>query len=128
MTYLITTSDPHRRQLWRHLFGRDTLPVLTSRPRWQWLTGRQVETLAYDLDMKALPEGAVARLAAYVARRADWPYSYAKTAVQSGWTISAAGCRLLLEEETSVRIAKAPLPASALPVLGLERQSIAYSS
>ena len=98
MTYLITTTDTHRRQLWRHLFGRETLPVLAPRPRWQWLPGRQVETLAYDLNMKALPDGALARLAAYVARRADWPYNYAKTAVQSGWAITAVNCQLVKEK------------------------------
>ncbi len=121
MTYLITTSDSHRRHLWRHLFGRETLPVLAPRPRWQWLTGRQAETLAYDLDMKALPEGAMARLAAYVARRADWPYAYAKTAVQSGWAIKAANCQLVKEKP----VKGIPSPTLTRPTYA--RQSI-YSS
>ncbi len=98
MTYLITTTDPQRRRLWRHLFGKTTLPVMAPRPRWQWLPGRPHEALAYDLDMKALPSGAAARLAAYVAQQAGWPYAYAKAAVQGGWAITAVNCRLLEEK------------------------------
>lgn len=99
MTWLITTTDAQRRQLWQHLFGRDTLPVLAPRPRWQWLPGRQFEALAYDLDVQALPDGALARLAAYVAQRSGWPYDYAKAAVQGGWAITATNCQLVTNEE-----------------------------
>jgi hypothetical protein len=109
MTYLITTTDPQRRQLWRHLFGKAALPVLAPRPRWQWLAGRPNEVLAYDLDVNALPAGAVSRLAAYVARRAGWPYEYAKAAVQGGWAVTAVNCRLVEEKPVE--------KSSTLPVL-----------
>ena len=108
MSYLITTTDPHRRRLWQRLFGQETLPVLHPYPRWQWLPGHQRETLAYDLALKALPAGARDRLAAYVAWRAGWPYDYAQTAVKGGWAIPAANCRPAAQK-------REPLPASARP-------------
>ena len=104
MTYLISTTNSRRSQLWLRLFGQDTLPVLHPRPRWQWLPGRQSEALAYDLDVQALPDGALARLAAYVAQRSGWPYDYAKAAVQGGWAILATNCYLAEEQ----RIEDAP--------------------
>lgn len=114
MTHLITTTNSRRRQLWQQLFGQDTLPVLHPRPRWQWLPGRQTEALAYDLDLQALPDGALARLAAYVAQRSGWPYDYAKAAVQGGWAILATNCYLAAVPE-SVEGKEKPAEDTSLP-------------
>lgn len=111
----ITTTDARRRTLWLRLFGTAVLPVLHPRPRWQWLPGHQYEALAYDLDVGALPGGAPDRLAAYVARRAGWPYDYARAAVQGGWAITAVNCRLATESEKPV---EEDSPASLLPIWG----------
>lgn len=127
MTWLITTTDVQRRQLWQHLFGRDTLPVLAPRPRWQWLPGRQFEALAYDLDVQALPDGALARLAAYVAERSGWPYSYAKAAVRGGWAILATNCQVE-EKPVSDAASADSSPASFVQPGLFARQQVAYAS
>jgi len=123
MTWLITTTDTRRRQLWQHLFGRDTLPVLHPRPRWQWLPGHQAEVLAYDLDVQALPDGALARLAAYVAERSGWSYDYAKAAVRGGWPIKAMNCCAVEEKPVADT---ASVPAFVQPGL-FARQQAAYT-
>jgi hypothetical protein len=76
-----------------------------------------METLAYDLDVRALPDGALARLAAYVAKRSGWSYKYARAAVNGGWAITAVNCHVV--EETPVEKTET---SPALPFPGLARQ------
>lgn len=126
MTWLITTTDVQRRLLWQHLFGRDTLPVLHPRPRWQHLVGRQNEVLAYDLDVQALPDGALARLAAYVAERSGWPYNYAKAVVQGGWPITAVNCSTVEEKPVSDAASADTSPAYFVQPDLFARQQVTY--
>jgi hypothetical protein len=127
MTWLITTTDTQRRQLWQHLFGRDTLPVLHPRPRWQWLPGREFEALAYDLDVAALHPMAVARLADYVGERAGWPYQYAKAAVEGGWPITAVNCSTVEKEKPVEDIESSPASFLQLPMFARQQVFISGS-
>lgn len=129
-TAYITTTDRRRRALWQRLFGTDVLPVLHPYPRWQWLPGHEFEVLAYDLDVQALPDGALARLAAYVAERSGWPYSYAKAAVQGGWAITATNCQLvsdLVAEKPVEDIESSPAYFLQIPMFARQRVFISGS-
>ena len=98
----ITTTNPLRRAIWQRLFGTDTLPVKSPRPRWQCIAPGD-ETLAYDLDTSRLVNGQISRLAAYVAKRAGWSYGVALAEVTRGWPIPAANCQVVepVEQEPS---------------------------
>lgn len=103
MRHLIETTIQKRQALWLKLFGLETLPVLSSCPRWQVIDGR--ETLAYDLDLSALGRNQRNRLSAHVAWSTGRPYSLVKLEVDNrfAWPIDATGCHVVNEQETAIR-------------------------
>lgn len=71
--YVITENNS-RRSRWFLAFGVTRLPVKHTEPRWQEvpdLFGQPKTILAYDLDASRLPQGRVAKTAAYLGRSVD---------------------------------------------------------
>lgn len=109
----VTTTNPHRQRTWQHLFGQTRLPVKTAVPRWQHLPRRPDAVLAYDLDLDRLHPAQVERLAAYIARRANWPYHAALSELrQTGFPIEAWQTEketAVSEDDTAVLFKREPI-------------------
>lgn len=94
--HYIATVDQRRRQLWENLFGDDKLPVVAPEPRWQAVEPGRPETLAYDLDTKALHWMQRERLASHIANLQGLRLEDARALVEtSPIPIRAAGVQLI---------------------------------
>lgn len=94
--YYVTAIDQRRRAQWEWLFGTDELPVLTPVPRFQALDPGRSDTLAYDLDTRALHPMQRQRLASAIASANRMPSREAQRLVETGLIpIEARGCRLV---------------------------------
>ena len=87
----IRTSDKRRQNVWLHVFGTDTLPVLASKPRWQAMQGKTFDMLAYDLALGQLSASRLARFAGYLSRkyRMDYQATLMELETAVSWPIRA---------------------------------------
>lgn len=87
----IQTSDETRRNIWLHVFGTDTLPVLAATPRWQAMQGRGFDVLAFDLALSKLSDAQRQRFAGYLSRkyRTDYQAVLVELETAVSWPISA---------------------------------------
>jgi len=101
----IRTSDKRRQNVWLHVFGTDTLPVLASKPRWQAIQGKTFDMLAYDLAMGELTPAQRARFAGYLSRKYRMEYAaiLAELETAVSWPIKSTFDVKVVEpaEETS---------------------------
>lgn len=97
--YYVVPTEQWRRAKWERIFGDWRLPVLSPRPRWQEHPGRGA-ILAFDLDLRALPRGALYRLAAYTASRYSIAYeeTLASLSGVATYPISAIAVQVIEEE------------------------------
>lgn len=94
--YYITTEDETRLEMWRKLFRSYRLPVKQDKPRWQFLPGKVLEVLAYDLDASRLTPKQKVKFSGYIAK--VYELSPEQAALQmNNWPIEAKNCHLLAE-------------------------------
>ena len=105
----VSTTSQRRAQEWERIFGTDILPVLDARPRLQSIRNRSV--MAYDLDLAALHQGQIVRLAGHVSRKTNTPYPVALKNLQTaaGWPIEAADDVQITEAAEEVNTPTLPL-------------------
>jgi len=85
----VSTTSQRRSQEWERVFGTDILPVLDARPRLQSIRNRPV--MAYDLNLAALHQGQLNRLAGHISRKTHTPYLVALEMVRTAvaWPVEA---------------------------------------
>jgi len=107
--YYVATTSQKRAAEWERIFGMDQLPILSADSRLQ--TVRDEVTMAYDLDINALHQGQVFRLASHVARRCRISYEVALNQVETAvsWPIEATEDTYITKAAESVRSIQ-PLP------------------
>lgn len=105
----VSTTSRVRSQEWERIFGTDILPVLDARPRLQSIRNRPV--MAFDLDLAALHQGQIARLAGHVSRKTRTPYPEALEMVRTAvaWPIEATEDVQITEAAEEVNTPTLPL-------------------
>ncbi len=93
MTYYVTPVDEKRRQRWEMVYGRSHLPI-KYRQAHQACTQRWGNVPVYYLDVTAVPDAVLDRLATFEARRLGISYAEARLNVRQEWLIRAEGCQV----------------------------------
>ena len=93
MSYYVTPLDEKRNQRWEMVYGRSHLPVKYNQPHMA-CTQRWGTVPVYYLDVAAVPEALLDRLATFEARRLGINYATARINVRQEWLIRAEGCKL----------------------------------
>lgn len=102
MSY-VTPLDEKRIRRWEMVYGRSHLPIKYNQPHMA-CTQRWGTVPVYYLDVTAVPDALLDRLATFEARRLGISYTEARLNVRQEWLIRAEGCKLekpLLVEETT---------------------------
>ncbi len=91
--YFITPIHENLAHLWEKVYGRTSLPVKYPYPHLA-CTQRWGDVPVYYLDVTAVPEALLNRLATYEARRLGINYHEARHLVHHEWLIRAEGCQV----------------------------------
>lgn len=89
--YIVTPLDENRIKKWEKIYGRAHLPVKYPQPHLA-CTQRWGDVPVYYLDVTAVPEALLNRLATFEARRLGLSYAQARNNVRREWLIRAEGC------------------------------------
>ena len=112
MAYYVTPLDEKRLQRWEMVYGRSHLPIKYPQAHLA-CTQRWGTTPVYYLDVTAVPDALLDRLATFEARRLGISYAEARLNVRQEWLIRAEGCKL----EKAIPVETATPWQSAFPFL-----------
>lgn len=104
----ITTTDPQRLRQWRYIFQTDLLPVRYDEPRPQEVHGGA--QWIYDLDLAALHEGQIMRLATHLSKKYRMSYNEIRTRIEADGTVPIVDRGDLKVVETADIRPSLPLP------------------
>jgi len=93
MTYFVTPLDDKRSQRWEMVYGRSYLPIKYPQPHLA-CTQRWGTVPVYYLDIAAVPDALLDRIATFEARRLGLNYGEARLNVRQEWLIRAEGCKV----------------------------------
>jgi hypothetical protein len=93
MTYFVTPLDDKRSQRWELVYGRSYLPIKYPQPHLA-CTQRWGTVPVYYLDIAAVPDALLDRIATFEARRLGLNYGEARLNVRQEWLIRAEGCKV----------------------------------
>jgi len=93
MTYFVTPLDEKRSQRWEVVYGRSYLPIKYAQPHLA-CTQRWGTVPVYYLDIAAVPDALLDRIATFEARRLGLSYGEARLNVRQEWLIRAEGCKV----------------------------------
>jgi hypothetical protein len=93
MTYFVTPLDEKRSQRWEIVYGRTYLPIKYTQPHMA-CTQRWGTVPVYYLDITAVPDALLDRIATFEARRLGISYGEARLNVRQEWLILAEGCKI----------------------------------
>ena len=93
MTYFVTPLDDKRSQRWEMVYGRSSLPIKYAQPHLA-CTQRWGTVPVYYLDIAAVPDALLDRIATFEARRLGLNYGEARLNVRQEWLIRAEGCKV----------------------------------
>lgn len=94
--FFVSPLEENRKQRWERIYGRSYLPIKYPTPHIA-CTQRWGDVPVYYLDVTAVPDALLDRLATYEAKRMGIHYQEARAAVRREWLIRAEGC--LVERE-----------------------------
>jgi hypothetical protein len=89
--YVITPINENRAKRWEKVYGRTDLPVKFALPHLA-CTQRWGDVPVYYLDVTAVPDALLDRLATFEARRTRTSYQEARLSVRREWLIRADEC------------------------------------
>ena len=90
--YVITPINENRAKRWEKVYGRTELPVKFPLPHLA-CTQRWGDVPVYYLDITAVPDALLDRLATFEARRTGTSYQEARLSVRREWLIRADECQ-----------------------------------
>lgn len=90
--YVITPINENRAKRWEKVYGRSELPVKFPLPHLA-CTQRWGDVPVYYLDVTAVPDALLDRLATFEARRNGTSYQEARLSVRREWLIRADECQ-----------------------------------
>ena len=112
MMYYITPLDEKRIHRWEMVYGRSHLPIKYPQAHMA-CTQRWGTVPVYYLDVTAVPDALLDRLATFESRRLGINYTEARMNVRQEWLIRAEGCKL----EKSIPVPETPPWQPAFPFL-----------
>ncbi len=93
MTYFVSPTSEKRQRQWERAYGRSQLPVKFAHPHVA-CTQRWGDVPVYYLDISAVPDALLDRIATFEARRLGISYHQARLSVRTEWLIRADGCQV----------------------------------
>ena len=101
--YFVSPLHENQKQRWEKMYGRSHLPIKYPTPHIA-CTQRWGDVPVYYLDVMAVPDALLNRLATYESKRMGIHYQEARAAVRREWLIRAEGCLVEREAPTSASI------------------------
>ena len=111
--YIITPINENRAKRWEKVYGRTEIPVKYPLPHLA-CTQRWGDVPVYYLDVTAVPNALLDRLATFEARRSGISYHEARLSVRREWLIRADTCQ---PARKAVTVPTAPSAQPAFPFM-----------